>query len=65
MADKKKVQHVTPHPEGGWQVKGEGNTKATVRTRTKEEALEKAKEIANNQDSRVVSHRKNGTIQKK
>ena len=27
-----KNQHVTPHPAGGWQVKGEGNSKATVRT---------------------------------
>ncbi len=25
-----KNQHVTPHPAGGWQVKGEGNSKATV-----------------------------------
>ena len=27
-----KNQHVTPHKEGGWQVKGENNTRATVRT---------------------------------
>lgn len=26
-----KNQHVTPHKEGGWQVKGENNTRATVR----------------------------------
>ena len=25
-----KNQHVTPHPDGGWQVKGEGNVRATV-----------------------------------
>lgn len=29
-----KNQHVTPHKEGGWQVKGENNTRATVRTDT-------------------------------
>ena len=29
-----KNQHVTPHPGGGWQVKGEGNNRATVRTST-------------------------------
>ena len=27
-----KNQHVVPHPDGGWQVKGEGNSRATVRT---------------------------------
>ena len=31
-------QHVTPHPNGGWQVKGEGKTRATRVTSTKKEA---------------------------
>lgn len=31
---KGKNQHVTPHPNGGWQVKGEGNIRATARTQT-------------------------------
>ena len=34
-----KNQHVTPHPDGGWQVKGAGNSRATVRTETQKEAL--------------------------
>ena len=29
-----KNQHVMPHPKGGWQVKGSGNKKATVRNGT-------------------------------
>ena len=33
-----KNQHVTPHPDGGWQVKGAGNSRATVRTETQKEA---------------------------
>ena len=32
-----KNQHVTPHPDGGWQVKGAGNSRATVRTETQKE----------------------------
>jgi len=60
-----KVQHVTPHPDGGWQVKGEGNIKATKRFDTKEEAMKFAKQIAKNQDSRTVPHKKDGKIQKK
>ena len=43
-----KNQHVTPHPAGGWQVKGEGNSKATVRTSTQKEAIDRARAISKN-----------------
>ena len=29
-----KNQHVTPHKDGGWQVKGAGNSRATAHTET-------------------------------
>jgi len=64
MADGKK-QHVCKHPDGGWQVKGEGNTKATKRFDTKAEAEAYAKTVAKNQGSSVVAHKKDGKIQKK
>lgn len=38
-------QHVTPHPDGGWQIKGEGNSRATRRTETQQEAIDIAREI--------------------
>ena len=31
-------QHVTPHPDGGWQVKAAGALRATVRTDTQQQA---------------------------
>ena len=55
-------QHVTPHPQGGWQVKGAGNTRATVRTGTQKEAVTIAREIARNQKSECFTHGKNGQI---
>lgn len=58
-------QHVTPHPDGGWQVKGAGNDRATVRTTTQAEAIARAKDIATNQRSEVVIHRPNGQIREK
>ncbi len=61
---KGKNQHVTKHPNG-WQVKGEHNSKATKVTKTKEEAVEKAKEIAKNQESELIIHNKNGQISEK
>ncbi len=60
-----KNQHVTPHPDGGWQVKGAGNTRATVRTETQADAINIAREIARNQESELVIHRPNGQIRDK
>ena len=60
-----KNQHVTPHPDGGWQVKGEGNNRATVRTSTQAEAIGIARKISQNQGSELVIHRPNGQIRDK
>lgn len=60
-----KNQHVTPHHAGGWQVKGAGNTRATVRTTTQKEAIDIAREISRNQGSELVIHRPNGQIRDK
>ncbi len=60
-----KNQHVTPHPNGGWQVKGAGNERATVRTTTQTEAIAVARNIAINQGAEVVIHRPNGQIREK
>ena len=64
MMAKGKNQHVTPHKDG-WQVKGEGNIKATLVTNTKEKAIQKAREIARNQHSELITHDKKGRIQEK
>lgn len=60
-----KNQHVTPNPNGGWQVKGAGNSRATARTNTQSDAISIAREIAINQQSEVVIHRPNGQIRDK
>ncbi|ENE2353954.1 MULTISPECIES: DUF2188 domain-containing protein [Serratia] len=58
---KGKDQHVTPHADG-WQVKGEGNSRATVVTNTKKEAIDAARVIARNQESELVIHNRDGKI---
>lgn len=60
-----KNQHVLPHPDGGWQVKGAGNSKATKRTDTQAKAIDIARRIAANQDSELVVHNKAGRIRQK
>ena len=60
-----KNQYVTPHPGGGWQVKGAGNAKATARTTTQRKAIEIARAISRNQGSELIIHRPNGQIREK
>lgn len=62
---KGKNQHVVPHPNGGWQVKGEGNKRATVRTSTQNDAIKIARGITKNQKSELVIHCPNGQIRDK
>lgn len=60
-----KNQHVTPHPDGGWQVKGEGNSRATYRTDTQAEAIELGRGISQNQESELFIHGTNGQIRER
>lgn len=58
-----KNQHVVPNSNGGWNVKGAGNSKATAHTDTKAEAEKIAREIAKNQGSELFIHGQDGKIQ--
>lgn len=60
-----KNQHVTPHPDGGWQVKGAGNARATARTSTQKDAIEIARSIAQHQGSELIIHGTDGKIRAK
>ncbi len=55
-------QHVTPHPDGGWQVKAAGASRATVRTNTQKEAYAIGRQIAINQGSELLVHNRQGQI---
>lgn len=57
--------HVTPHPDGGWQVKTEGNSRATARTNTQQEAIDIARPMSQNREVELVIHRPNGQIRAK
>ena len=60
-----KNQHVTPHPDGGWQVKGAGNARATARTSTQKDAIDIARSIAQHQGSELIIHGTDGKIRAK
>ena len=57
--------HVTPHPDGGWQVKTENAKRAIVRTPTQQEAIDRARPIARNKESELIIHRPDGRIREK
>lgn len=59
-----KNQHVVPN-NGKWGVKGEGNGKFTAITDTQSEAIEIAKTIAENQQSELFIHGRNGQIRER
>jgi len=59
-----KSQHVVP-VDGEWAVRGEGNSRLTSIHDTQAEAIEAAREIAINQGTEVVIHRRDGRIRDK
>ena len=59
----RKIYHVGAHDEG-WKVEAEGATRATSVHPTKEEAVNAARELAQNQrPSQVIIHKKDGAFQ--
>lgn len=57
-----KNQHVTPRPDGNWQVKAEKALRATAVTKTQGEAIRIARDMARNQKSEIFIHRPDGRI---
>ncbi|HKR41089.1 MAG TPA: DUF2188 domain-containing protein [Paraburkholderia sp.] len=59
-----KSQHVVPH-NGGWTVKGAGNSRATSVQPTEAKAIEAARAIAKHQGAELVIHGRDGQIRAK
>jgi hypothetical protein len=59
-----KNQWVVPDGDG-WGVRGEGNEKLTSRHGTQSEAIDRATEIARNQQSEVIIQGRNGQIRER
>lgn len=59
----RKTHHVVPNPEGGWSVKKGGSEKASKNFETKDPAIDYARKISRNQNSELIIHKKDGSIQ--
>jgi uncharacterized protein YdaT len=62
---KQKSHHVVPNPDGGWDVKKAGAERASKHSDTKEEAVNKGRQISHNQGTELYIHGKDGKIQQK
>ena len=61
---KRRVYHVTPNPEGGWNIKGEGNKNPSGLFNRKNDAIQRGKELAKQGPlGQIKIHKKDGTIQ--
>lgn len=61
---KNKNQHVVPH-QGGWAVRGAGNSKATSVHETQSAAISAGRSIAHHQHSELLVHGRNGQIRER
>ncbi len=57
-------QHVVPRP-GGWAVKPEGGARASSVHPTQKAAIERAREISQNQGTELLIHGRNGQIRER
>lgn len=63
--DRGKVYHISKRKEDGkWQIKAEGGAKAIKLFATQAEALEYGKQLALNQDARIILHKLDGSFRK-
>lgn len=62
----KKTTHVVPNSSrGGWDIKQGGGQRASVHLDNKQDAIDRARQISQNQSSELVIHNRDGKISQK
>lgn len=62
MSKGPKTHHIVPNPKGGWDVKRGGASRASSHHDTKQEAVNRGREISRNQNTELRIHNKDGRI---
>ncbi len=57
--------HVTPHKDGGWQVKSAGNSRASIKCKTQQEGIGYATKQAKQKKAELCIHGRDGKIREK
>lgn len=62
MNKKPGSHHIIPNPDGGWEVKRGGASRASSHHDTKQQAIDRGREISRNQSTELRIHNKDGRI---
>ena len=62
MAGKTDTHRVVHNPNGGWDVKRDGNQRSSGHFETKQEAINAGREISRNQGTELATHNLDGRI---
>jgi len=62
MPKRPKSHHVVPNPNGGWDVKKGGGKRTSSHHDTKQDAIDRGREISRNQGTELRIHNKDGKI---
>lgn len=54
--------HIVPNPDGGWDVKRNGADRASGHFETKQEAVDRGRQISRNQETELIIHNRDGQI---
>lgn len=57
-----KTHHVVPNPDGGWDVKRGGATRASSHHETKRDAVDAGRRVSRNQSTELRIHNRDGRI---
>lgn len=61
---KRKVFHITPSSDSGWNIRLEGSHKNVRHSKTKQQAIEYGRKLAKRTEpSQIIVHKKDGRIQ--
>ena len=61
---KNNQHHVVPNPKGGWDVQRSGSQRSSGHFNTKNDAVDRGREISQNQKTEFVIHGRDGKIQR-
>lgn len=64
MSDKKNV-HVVPNPNGGWDVKREGDQHPISHSDKQQDAIDTGRDVARTNQGELIIHGRDGTIRDK
>lgn len=62
MSKGPETHHVVPNPDGGWDVKRGGASRASSHHDTKQDAIDRGREISRSQRTEFRIHNKDGRI---